>query len=124
MVFEWVWTAASAMKSKKEIFKDILISAQTNCVLKIKLKDAAHPVITAVDRVEKNRIILRPTCLYGYPLKQRTVTLTQIEAVTRYRTQFNHPLFERLRFVKNNIAAIRKNFEAFQENPMSALTRS
>lgn len=112
------------MKSKKEIFKDILISAQTSCVLKIKLTGVRNPMITAVDHIERNRIILKPTCLYGYPLAQRIVTLTQIENVTRYRAQFNHPLFEKLRFVRNNLSAIRKDFEAFQENSAPTLTRA
>jgi hypothetical protein len=98
------------MKSKKEIFRDILISAETNCVLKIKLKNAPNPVITAVDRVLQKKIVLKPTCLYGYKIKQPVITLTEIENVTRYKTHFNSPLFEKMRFVKDNISHIRKNF--------------
>lgn len=105
------------MKSPKEIFRDILISAQTNCVLKIKLRNVTNPVITAVDRVEKNKITLKPTCLYGYRLNKRTITLLEIESVTRYHTQFNTPIFERLRFIASNISAIRQNFEAFRYQP-------
>ena len=97
------------MKTKKEIFRDILISAQTNCVLKIKLRNEPNPVITAVDRVLKNKIILRPTCLYGYRLRKRTITLLDVESVTRYRTRFDNPLFQKLRYIRNNISAIRQN---------------
>ena len=104
------------MKSKKEIFKDILASAQTSCVLKIKLRDVTNPVITAVDRVDKNKITLKPTCLYGFPVPRRVITLLEIESVVRYKTHFNHPLFEKMRFIKNNIAAIRQNFEGFNQN--------
>lgn len=103
------------MRTKKDIFGDILQSAQTNCVLKIKLRNAENPVITAVEKVSKNKIVLKPTCLYGYKIKKRTLTLLDIESVTRYRTNFNNPLFEKLRYIKNNISRIRKNFEPLQD---------
>lgn len=103
------------MKTKKEIFADILLSAQTNCVLKIKLRNAPNPVITAVDKISKNKIVLKPTCLYGYKLKRRTITLVEIESVIRYKTYFNHPLFEKIRFIKNNLSDIRKNIGSFQK---------
>ena len=111
------------MKSKKEIFRDILMSAQTNCVLKIKLRNVPNPVITAVDRVLKNKIILKPTCLYGYKINKRSVTLLEIESVTRYKTAFDNPIFEKLRFIKNNISAIRENFEAYRD-PSSRLNQA
>lgn len=112
------------MKTKKEIFRDILASAQTSCVLKIKLKNAKNPVITAVERVNKNQIVLKPTCLYGYRLKQRNVTLLEIEDVIRYKTYFHHPIFEKIRFIKNNISSIRSNFEAFQRDASGILKTS
>lgn len=100
------------MKPAKQIFKEILASAETNCVLKIKLRREKNPVITAVEKVMKNQIILKPTCLYGYEIKKRTIALTDIETVTRYRTSFDNPMFARLRFIRNNIGAIRKDFTA------------
>jgi hypothetical protein len=99
------------MKTKKEVLRDILFSAQTNCVLKIKIRGMDNPVITAVDRVSKNKILLKPTCLYGYALSKREVTLLEIDAVTRYKTYFNHPIFENIRFIKNNLIDLRKNLE-------------
>ena len=112
------------MKTTKEILKDVLFSAQTHCVLKINLKNTPNPVITAVERVNQNEIVLKPTCLYGYPLKKRTVRLTEIEGVTRYRTSFHHPLFEKLRFIKNNISGIRNNFQAFKQDSSGMLNTS
>jgi hypothetical protein len=109
------------MKSKKEIFTDILISAETGCVLKIKLRNEPTPVITAVEKVQKNKIILKPTCLYGYRLKKRTITLLEVEGVTRYKAHFDNPLFEKLRYIKNNISAIKQNFQAFDTDQASLL---
>lgn len=106
------------MKSKKEIFRDILLSAETSCVLKIKLHNVSNPIITAVDTVQKGKIVLKATCLYGYKLRKRTITLPEIEAVTRYKTNFDSPLFEKLRFIKNNISAIRHNFKSFDQEPL------
>lgn len=103
------------MKTAKEIFRDILISAQTNCVLKIKLKDSEKPMITAVEKVGKKRIVLKPTCLYGYELEKRYITLPEIETVKRYKTQFDNPLFERMRFIKNNISKVRRSFGSLNE---------
>lgn len=97
------------MKTKKEIFRDILMSAETNCVLKIKLKNVPNPVITAVEKVQKNKIILKPTCLYGYKLKKSAITLLEIEGITRYKTHFDSPLFEKLRYIKNNIPGLEQN---------------
>jgi hypothetical protein len=104
------------MKTKKEIFRDILISAETNCVLKIKLKNVTNPVITAVEKVGQKKIVLKPTCLYGYKLSKRNITLPEIESVTRYKTQFNHPIFEKIRYIKNNLGEIRKNIAGLQDN--------
>ena len=109
------------MNAKKEILEDMLLSAETDCVLKIKLKDTTNPVISAVEKVTKKEIVLKPTCLYGYQLKKRTITLPEIEAVTRYKTNFHHPIFEKLRFIKNNLSVIRNNFEAFRQEPPAAL---
>lgn len=103
------------MRTTKEIFKEILVSAETNCVLKIKLRKQKNPVITAVEKVLKNQIILKPTCLYGYEIKTRTIALTDIETVTRYKTSFDNPLFAKLRFIRNNIGAIRKDFTAISQ---------
>lgn len=100
------------MKTTNEILKEILVSAKTSCVLKIKLRNEKNPVITAVEKVLKNKIILRPTCLYGYEIKTRTITLTDIQTVIRYKTNFDNPLFAKLRFIKNNIGVIRNDFEA------------
>jgi hypothetical protein len=101
------------MKTKKELFRDILLSANTNCVLKIKLKNAENPIITAVDKVLKNKIILKPTCLYGYKLKKRTISLLEIESIIRYHACFNQPLFVKLRYIKNHISDMRNNRESF-----------
>ena len=98
------------MESEKEILKNILISAETGCVLKIKLKDLPNPVITAVEKVSRKNIILKPTCLYGYIIPRRQIRLTEIENITRYHTFFNHPIFAKQRFIKNNISELRGNF--------------
>ena len=108
--FFYYWWKTS-MKTKKEIFRDILISAETNCVLKIKVKGIANPLITAVDTVAKNRIMLKPTCLYGYTLMKRKLTLLEIESVTRYKTHFDHPIFQKIRFIRNNVSSLRRNLE-------------
>jgi len=73
--------------------------------------------ITAVEKIQKNKIILKPTCLYGYKLKKRNVTLLEIEGITRYKTRFDNPLFEKLRYIKNNISAIRHNFGPLDHHP-------
>ena len=93
---------------KQEILNDILISAQTGCVVKLKLRNEKNPVITAVDKVAGDKIVLRRTCLYGYEIKNRKVALPDIEMIQRYRTRFDAPLFTQLRFVKNNIGQIRR----------------
>ena len=119
MIFEMLKDGKSIMKSKKEIFRDILLSAETNCVLKIKIKNVPNPVITAVERIRKNNIILKPTCLYGLKLKKRTLTLLEIEGITRYRTHFDSPLFEKLRYIKTNISAARQNLAHLDSNDAS-----
>lgn len=106
------------MKSGKEIFKDILASAHTGCVLKIKLRNMPKPIITAVDHVARNKIVLKPTCLYGYRLRKRNITLLEIESVVRYNTYFNHPLFENIRFIKDHIAELRKDFRTCSHEAM------
>ena len=99
------------MNFRKEFLSDIQASAETGCVLKLKLKDAKNPVITAIDKISEDRIVLKPTCLYGYPLEKRMVALSEIESVKRFKTHFDSPLFTKLRFIKNNISELRKSFK-------------
>ena len=94
-----------------EILRDIHASAETGCVLKLKLKDTKNPVITAVDKVSENQIVLKPTCLYGYPLEKRMIMPSEIESVKRYKTHFDSPLFTKLRYIKNNISSLRNDFK-------------
>ncbi|HEX8039128.1 MAG TPA: hypothetical protein VF490_08240 [Chryseosolibacter sp.] len=109
------------MKTKKEIFGDILISSRTGCVLKIKLRNQKNPVITAVDSVLAKKIVLKPTCLYGFKLENRVITLSKIENVTRYETRFDNPLFEKVRFIKDNLGHLRRNFGMEGERPSGLL---
>ena len=95
------------MKPGKEILSDIQASAETGCVLKLQLKDARNPVITAIEQISEDRIVLKPTCLYGYPLEHRMVAFSEIEHVQRFKTHFDSPLFAKLRFIKNNISELR-----------------
>jgi len=110
------------MEAGGEMMKDMVVSAETGCVVKLKLKDITNPVITAVESINDNAIVLKPTCLYGYPLKKRNITLADIEHVKRYKTYFNHPLFERIRFVKNNISSVRKNLELLGKPQVGTLS--
>ena len=103
------------MTTRSTILDDIQHSAETNSVLKIKLKNVANPLITAVEKVEDKQIILKPTCLYGYEIAKRSIDLSDIESVSRHKTRFNHPVFERLRFIRKHISEIRNNFEGFSD---------
>lgn len=107
------------MKRKKEILDDLITSAQTGCVLKMKLRNEKNPVITAVHKVVGNKIELKPTCLYGFQIKTPTITLPDIETITRYKICFDAPLFAQLRFVKNNIGQMRKSPGTRDETPLA-----
>ena len=107
------------MKSKKEMFADILFSANTDCVLKINVRNISNPIISAVDRISKNQIILKPTCLYGYPIKKQIITLVEIESVKRYRASFHNPLFVKLRYIKNNISSIRHDAQSLSSGAVT-----
>ena len=81
--------------------------------LKIKMKNAINPIITAVDKVMENEILLKPTCLYGFAIETPLIPITEIESVIRYHTNFSHHLFVKMRYIKKNIAAMRINIEPF-----------
>ncbi len=100
-------------RGNKDFLRDILMSAETNCVLKIKIKNVVNPIITAVDKVLENEILLKPTCLYGFAIETPLIQLFEIESVIRYHTNFSHPLFVKMRYIKKNIAAMRNNNEPF-----------
>jgi hypothetical protein len=109
------------MNTSNQTLSDIVASAETGCVLKIKLKDAKNPVITAVDKVVNNDIVLKTTCLYGYPLEKRMITLDEIESIQRYKTYFDSPLFAKLRFIKNNISELRTRIKTLGGEPAERL---
>ena len=110
------------MKSTKDILRDILFSAKTGRVVKLKLKGTANPVITAVEHVTNKTILLKPTCLYGYPLEKRKISLKDIEESRCYKAQFDHPLFARLRYIKNNLSEVRKTLSSLGAQPGEPLS--
>lgn len=101
--------------------RDLIASQQTNCVLKIKLRNAQNPVITAVEQIGRKKIVLKPTCLYGYKLRKRNFTLPEIESVVRYKTRFDSPLFARLRYIRSNISSLRHTLDQMNEPAIQGL---
>jgi hypothetical protein len=109
------------MNSGKDIMRDLIASQQTNCVLKIKLRNAQNPVITAVEQIGRKKIVLKPTCLYGYKLRKRNITLPEIESVVRFKTRFDSPLFARLRYIRSNISSLRHTLDQMNEPAIQGL---
>lgn len=107
------------MNPVNDSFSDIQASANTGCVLKIKLKDAKNPIITAVEKISGDDIVLKTTCLYGYPIEQRIIRMAEIESIKRYKTSFDSPLFTKLRFIKNNISELRNQFKSLGDTSES-----
>lgn len=101
--------------SRNEILGELLLSEKADNVLSIKLRDHARPFLTSVDKVLLDKILLQPTCIYGYPLHRRTITLVEIESVTRYNVSFSSPIFERIRQIKDNIRNMRDNIDRINE---------
>jgi hypothetical protein len=94
---------------KKEILRELLLSENRGYVVSIKFKDLPHPVKTAVRSVEHNRIVLRPTCIFGHPLERTVFTLLDIEWVVRYKVLYDSPVYESIRIIKDNIRLMRTN---------------
>lgn len=92
---------------KKEILRELLLSENRGFVLNIKLIDDSRPIKTAVKHVDHNKIVLESTCIFGHPLERTVLTLLDIEWVKRYKVQFDSPVYESIRLIKDNIRLMR-----------------
>ena len=101
---------------KKEILRELLLSENRGYVLSIKVKNEFQPIKTAVQLVEHNRIVLMPTCIYGYALEKTTLTLLEIEWVKRYRVLYSNPMYESIRMIKENIRLMRDRIAVIPHN--------
>jgi hypothetical protein len=97
---------------KKEILRELLLSENRGYVVSIKIKDQKRPLKTGVKRVEHNKIILHPTCIFGHPLDRSVITLVEIEWVKLYKVFYSSPVYESIRIIKDNMRLMKNNLSA------------
>jgi hypothetical protein len=99
------------MKNYELILRDLFKSKSTGNVISLKLKGYSKKILTAVQDVKANRIVvLNPISVYGSQLEESIFHLEDIENSRVYSARYHDPIYVRIRELKNNIDQIRKNF--------------
>ncbi|HYG04017.1 MAG TPA: hypothetical protein VD927_16340 [Chryseosolibacter sp.] len=96
--------------SYDKMLKDLFRSKESGNVVAFKVKGNEKTVLTAVDDVRANRIIvLNPVSVYGVPIEESVLHLEDIENIRVYNARYTDPIYVRIRELKNNIDQIRRN---------------
>ena len=97
-------------KSYEQILVDLFKSKSTGNVICLKIKGTEKPVLTSVEDVKANRIIiLNPVSVYGSPLEESVVHVEDVENCRVYSARYSDPIYVRIRELKNSIDQIRRS---------------
>jgi hypothetical protein len=93
------------------IEKILMDSFATGVAIGIKLKNNTSLIATAVtfyDPLQVNKWIeIKPFTLYGYPVKETTIEIKQIESAMFFSVYYDDPLYVRLRQLRSKILEIK-----------------
>ena len=99
------------MKNYELILRDLFKSKSSGNVISLKLKGYTKTVLTAVQEIKANRIvILNPVSVYGSTLEEHMFHLEDIENCRVYSARYHDPVYVRIRELKTSIDQIRKSF--------------
>jgi hypothetical protein len=92
----------------EKILRDSFV---TGVAIGIKLKDNASLIATAVtfyDPLQLSKWIeIKPYTLYGYPVKETAIEITQIESAMFFSVYYDDPLYVKLRELRSKIFEIK-----------------
>ncbi|MBT1701682.1 hypothetical protein [Chryseosolibacter indicus] len=98
------------VKSYEKIISDLFRSKDKGNVISLKVKGIEKAILTCVNEVKANRIIvLNPVSVYGAPLEENVFHLEDIENLRVYSARYSDPVYVRIRELKNNIDEIRRS---------------
>ena len=96
--------------SYEKILKDLFRSKGLGNVVALKVKGNEKTVLTSVEDVKGNRIVvLNPISVYGMPIHESVLHLEDIESIRVYNARYTDPIYVRIRELKDNIDQIRRN---------------
>lgn len=96
--------------SYEKILKDLFRSKGFGNVVALKVKGNEKTVLTSVEDVKGNRIVvLNPISVYGMPIHESVLHLEDIESIRVYNARYTDPIYVRIRELKDNIDQIRRN---------------
>lgn len=97
------------IKSYEKILKDIFKSITNGNVVSLKVKGNEKNILTAIQEVRANSIIiLNPISVYGSQIQDTVLHIEDIEHIRLYNARYTDPVYVRIRELKNNIDNIRR----------------
>ena len=97
-------------KSYEQILMDLFKSKRSGNVISVKVKGNNKTLLTSVDDVRGNRIImLNPISVYGATIDECVLHVEDIENCKVYSARYNDPIYVRIRELKNSIDQLRRN---------------
>jgi hypothetical protein len=97
-------------KSYNQIISDLFKSKKRGNIIAVKLKGSEKPLLTAVNEVKGNRIVIvNPISLYGSQLEETIFHIEDIETLKVYSALYSDPIYVRIRELKNSIDEIRRS---------------
>lgn len=98
--------------SYNQLIADLLKSKNRGNIIALKVKGNEKPVLTTVNEVKGNRIIvLNPVSVYGSQIDEAVLHLEDIESLRVYSSLYSDPVYVRIRQLKASIDEIRKNLQ-------------
>jgi hypothetical protein len=94
--------------TKSEILYTLHLSKNKGIAISIKLRHQESSIVTSVEEVINDIVVVKPVNLHGVSLPRTSFYLDEIEHVKSMKILFNAPLYVHLRNLKANIKSMQE----------------
>jgi hypothetical protein len=94
----------------RDLLYNLHLSKNKEVVIKIKLRHQNDPILTTVEDVVNDIIVVKAVNLHGVSLPRTSFYIDEIESAKCMRVLYNAPLYVKLRTIKANIRDMQGRF--------------
>jgi hypothetical protein len=111
----------SMTTGSRNIRYNLQLSKNKGVVIKIKLRHQENPILTTVEDIVNDIIVVKPVNLHGVSIPRTSFYVDEIEDAKCMRIFYNAPLYVRLRNIKSNIRIIQDKIQALAQGSLESV---
>jgi hypothetical protein len=105
----------------RDILYNLHLSKNKEIVVQIKLRHQVQPILTTVEDVVNDIIVVKAVNLHGVSLPRTSFYIDEIETVKCMRVFYNTPIYVKLRNIKSSIREMQGKISSLANENMEAV---